>query len=48
MQGTAMAIKVLSVGMQYGLLFFLLFFVYKTIKFMTASAKPVFEDVYAG
>ena len=47
MQGTALAIKVLSVGMQYGLLFFLLFFVYKTIKFMTASAKPVFEDVYA-
>lgn len=46
MQGTAILVKVLSVGLQYSLLFFLLFFVYKTIKYMSVTAKPVIEDVY--
>lgn len=34
MQATAMIIKVLSVGLQYGMLFFLLYFVYKAVRFM--------------
>ena len=47
MQATAMIIKVLSVGLQYGMLFFLLYFVYKAVRFMAKDAKPVVEDVYA-
>lgn len=47
MQVTAMAVKVLSVALQYGLLFFLLFFVYKTVRLMAAASRPVIEDIYA-
>ena len=47
MQATAMIIKVLSVGLQYGMLFFLLYFVYKAVRFMAKDAKPVVEDIYA-
>ena len=46
MQVTAMAIKGLSVVLQYGLLFFLLFFVYKTVRLMAASGRPLVEDIY--
>ena len=38
MQATAMIIKVLSVGLQYGMLFFLLYFVYKAVRFMAKEA----------
>ncbi|MGM9539408.1 FHA domain-containing protein [Anaerovibrio sp.] len=47
MQITAMAIKVLSVVLQYGLLFFLLFFVYKAVRLMAAAGRPLVEDIYA-
>lgn len=47
MQATSMAIRVLSVAMQYGLLLLLLLFVWKAIKYMKISAEPVLEDIYA-
>lgn len=47
MQISAIAVKVLSVALQYGLLIFLLYFVYKAIRFMADSARPVVENIYA-
>lgn len=47
MQATAMVIKVLSVGLQYGMLFFLLYFVYKAVRLMVKDAGPVVADIYA-
>ena len=46
MQATAMTIKVLSVGLQYGMLFFLLYFVYRTARLMLKDASPVVDDIY--
>ena len=45
MQVTAVVIKALSVVLQYGMLFFLLFFVYRAARLMTAAARPVVEDI---
>lgn len=47
MQGTAMIIKLLGIAMQYGLLIFLLYFVYKVIRYMQLSSKPIREEIYA-
>ena len=46
MQATAMVIKVLSVSLQYGMLFFLLYFVYKAVRLMVRDAKPMVDDIY--
>ncbi len=46
MELTAMAIKVLSVGLEYGLLFLLLYFVYKAIRFMKDDSREAIEDIY--
>lgn len=46
MELTAMAIKVLSVGLEYGLLFLLLYFVYKAIRFMRDDSREAIEDIY--
>ena len=46
MQVTAMAIKGLIVVLQYGLLFFILFFGYKTVRLMAAAGRPLVEDTY--
>ncbi|ORT99631.1 FHA domain containing protein [Anaerovibrio sp. JC8] len=47
MQGTAIAIKILGIVLQYGLLLLLLYFVYKLMKFMKKDSQPVVEDIYA-
>ena len=47
MQATATIIKVLGIILQYGLLFLLLNFVYKLIKFMKNDSRDVIEDIYA-
>lgn len=47
MQGTAMVIKILGIALQYGLLAFLLFFVYKVVKYMQLSSQPVREKIYS-
>lgn len=47
MQMTATVIKVLGVILQYGLLFFLLYFVYKIVRYMRDDSRPVIEDIYA-
>ena len=47
MQATATIIKVLGIILQYGLLFLLLYFVYKLIKFMKNDSRDVIEDIYA-
>lgn len=46
MELTAMAIKVLSVGLEYGLLFLLLYFVYKAIRFMQSDSREIIEEIY--
>ena len=46
MELTAMAIKVLSVGLEYGLLFLLLYFVYKAIRFMKDDSREAIEEIY--
>ena len=46
MQATATVIKVLSVGLQYGMLFFLLYFVYKATRLMLKDARTVADDIY--
>ncbi len=46
MELTAMAIKVLSVGLEYGLLFLLLYFVYKAIRFMRDDSREAIEEIY--
>ncbi len=46
MQATAMVIKVLSVSLQYGMLFFLLYFVYKAVRLMVRDARPMVDDIY--
>lgn len=46
MELTAMAIKVLSVGLEYGLLFLLLYFVYKAIRFMGDDSREAIEEIY--
>ncbi len=46
MELTAMAIKVLSVGLEYGLLFLLLYFVYKAIRFMKDDSREAIKEIY--
>lgn len=45
MQGTAMVFKILGIVLQYGLLFFLMFFVYKLVRFMKNDSQTVRDDV---
>lgn len=47
MELTAMAIKAICVGLEYGLLFLLLYFVYKALRFMRDDSKDAIEDIYA-
>lgn len=47
MQGTAMIIKLLGIVLQYGLLFFLLFFVFRLVRYMRADSQKLREDIYS-
>lgn len=46
MEATAIGIKVLGIVLQYGLLIFLLLFVYKAINFMAKDSKAIRTDIY--
>lgn len=47
LQITATFIKIVSIIFQYGLLFLLLAFIYKVIRYMKEDVKPLVEDAYA-
>ena len=47
MQFSAVVIKFISVVFQYGLLFLLLLFIYRTLKYMRQDSRPILDDIYA-